>query len=363
MSDSSIKAKLQLTRDNFTLDVDLSLPDKGVTVLFGRSGCGKTTLLRCLAGLEKSKGLLRFRDHIWQDDKNFLPAHKRSIGYIFQEASLFPHLDVRANLEFGYCRILPSERRIIFNDAVQLLGISSLLSRKTQTLSGGERQRVAIARALLTSPQWLLMDEPLASLDGESKSEILPYIERLRHELAIPMIYVTHATEEMARLADYLLLMESGRLRAQGEPNALLTDPDLPLAHLDDSAAVLEASILSHDERYHLTTVQVPGGTLITTRSPLPVGSATRVRILARDISIALVPPQQSSVLNFLQARIIDINPDHNPARVLVRLQLNHGESVLHCILSRITRRSADQLALCPGMNVYVQIKAVALVL
>lgn len=363
MADSTIKAQLQLTRDNFNLDVNLSLPDKGVTVLFGRSGCGKTTLLRSLAGLEKAKGKLCFRNETWQDDKNFLPTHQRQIGYVFQEASLFSHLDVRANLEFGYRRIPVSQRRIIFDEAVQLLGIESLLPRQTQTLSGGERQRVAIARALLTSPQWLLMDEPLANLDTESKSEILPYLERLRHELAIPMIYVTHAADEMARLADYLVLMEAGVVRASGTPNALLTHPDLPLAHLDDAAAVLDGTILSHDDHYHLTAVKVPGGVFMTARSALPVGSATRVRILARDVSIALVQPEQSSILNCFQAHVVDIHPDRHQARMLVRLNLDNSTASGSCLLSRITRRSVDQLALSPGLKVYVQIKAVALML
>lgn len=361
MSDPSVEVKLELTRSNFSLDVDMSLPDRGVTVLFGRSGCGKTTLLRCLAGLEKSRGSLLFRKEIWQDENVFLPPHRRPIGYVFQEASLFSHLDVRANLHFGYERIPVSQRHIFLDDAVQLLGIESLLLRQTQTLSGGERQRVAIARALLTSPQWLLMDEPLANLDAESKAEILPYIERLRNELAIPIIYVTHALDEMARLADFLVLMENGRVRASGAPNILLTHPGLPLAHLDDAAAVLDGTILSHDDHYHLTTVKVSGGAFITARSSLPVGSATRVRILARDVSIALIQPEQSSILNCFQAHVVDINPDRHQARMLVRLNLDNSTASGSCLLSRITRRSADQLALFPGVNVYAQIKAVAL--
>jgi molybdate transport system ATP-binding protein len=366
MTDSSISAQLNLRKGNFTLDVELSLPAAGVTVLFGRSGCGKTTLLRALAGLEKPQGVLHFREQVWQDTKSFLPTHQRPIAYVFQEASLFAHLDVRANLEFGYQRIPLSQRRITFDDAVQLLGVDTLLQRKTQQLSGGERQRVAIARALLTSPQWILMDEPLASLDAESKADILPYLEHLRHQLAIPILYITHSIDEMLRLADYLVLMDAGRIRASGAPNGLLTNPDLPLAYLDEAAAIMDAVILSHDDRYYLTTVQVPGGVLTTTRSHLPVGSATRVRILARDVSITLSPPQHSSILNCLQTQVLDITPDHNPARVLVRLALssdnkNNAAPELFCILARITRRSADQLALSAGMTVYAQIKAVAL--
>ena len=366
MSDPGISAQFNFNKGSFTLDVELSLPATGVTVLFGRSGCGKTTLLRALAGLEKTDGVLHFGEHIWQDKKTFLPTHQRPIAYVFQEASLFSHLDVRANLEFGYQRIPLSQRRIAFDDAVQLLGVDALLQRKTQHLSGGERQRVAIARALLTSPQWILMDEPLASLDAESKADILPYLEHLRHQLAIPILYVTHASDEMLRLADYLVLMEAGRVHANGTPNNLLTNPNLPLAYLDDAAAIMDAIILSHDDRYHLTTVQVPGGVLTTTRSHLSVGSATRVRILARDVSITLSPPQHSSILNCLQTQVLDITPDHNPARVLVRLALisdnqNNSSTQAHCILARITHRSTDQLALSAGLKVYAQIKAVAL--
>lgn len=366
MSDQTIRMQLQLARGNFALDVNLALPEKSTTVLFGRSGCGKTSLLRSVAGLEKATGTLSFRNSTWQDDKIFLPTHKRPLAYVFQEASLFSHLDVRGNLLFGYQRIPVAERRIGFDDAVQLLGVEKLLTRRPETLSGGERQRVAIVRALLTSPQWLLMDEPLANLDAESKADILPFIERLRHELAIPLLYVTHAADEMARLADFLVLMEDGRVRASAAPNVLLTNPDLPLARLDDAAAVLEGAIVSHDDVYQLSTVKVLEHMLVTTRSSLSVGQTTHVRILARDVSIALTPPANSSILNCLAARVLDITPDAHPSRVLVRLALDQSASDKNtsastCLLSRITRRSADQLALSPGMAVCAQVKAVAL--
>ena len=352
----SIDLHLQFLRGEFLLDAKLSLPSHGVSVIFGRSGSGKTLLLRALAGLEKAQGSVCFNGEYWQDNEHFLPTHQRPVGFVFQEASLLAHLDVRSNLDFGYRRVPANQRRIQFDDAVQLLGIGDLLTHKSQALSGGQRQRVAIAQALLTSPQLLLMDEPLASLDADSKTEILPYLEKLRDELDMPMLYVTHAADEMARLADTLVLIDNGRVQACGLLNELLTDPTLPVAHLYEAAAVVDATVLSHDEHYQLTTVNTPGGSLIVPRSPLPAGSEIRVRILARDVSIALAPIQHSSILNSLVSRIIDISADNDAARVLVRLDLNGTH-----ILSRITRRSADTLGLSAGMQVYVQIKAVAL--
>lgn len=353
---SSISAYLQLNYDHFCLDVNLNLPAQGVTALFGRSGCGKTTLLRCLAGLQRASGYLRFGDIDWQRDQYFLPTHQRPLAYVFQDARLFPHLTVAENLRFGFSRTAASQRHITWDAAIQWLGLSQLLQHKPQQLSGGQQQRVAIARALLTSPQLLLLDEPLASLDLESKAEILPYLELLRSQLKIPMIYVTHAPDELARLADYLVLLEAGRVRASGTLQHLLTQPDLPLAHLDDAAAVLEAKLISHDPHYHLSHVHVQHGQLAVALSELALGSSVRVRILARDVSIAL-ETQRSSIQNVLAAKVLDIHPDRDPARVLVRLDL--GGDV---ILSRITRRSADLLALHAGVLVYAQIKSAALI-
>ncbi len=341
---------------DFALDCRIDLPMQGFTALFGRSGCGKTTLLRCIAGLEHASGELRFGKDIWQGAQIFLPTHQRPLAYVFQEPRLFPHLDVRGNLRFGFDRLAPHQRRVSFDDAVAWLGLDKLLAHKTTQLSGGQQQRVAIARALLASPQLLLMDEPLASLDLDSKAEILPYLELLRTTLQIPVIYVTHAPDEVARLADYLVLLENGNVRAAGTLNTLLTQPDLPLAHLDDASAVLEATINAHDENYHLSQVSISGGFLTVALSSQAIGSRTRVRILARDVSIALQPPQQSSIQNSLQARIVDLHPDRDAARILVRLDFGGDH-----ILARITRRAADQLGLQSGMLVHAQIKAVAL--
>ncbi|MGA7303844.1 MAG: molybdenum ABC transporter ATP-binding protein, partial [Rhodothermales bacterium] len=218
----TIDARFHIERDAFDMDVDLSVPAYGVTALFGPSGCGKTTLLRAIAGLERhSGGFLKVGDSIWQDQDVFLPPHRRPIGYVFQEASLFPHLSVRGNLDYGKKRVPDSERLLPLDQAVALLGIEPLLERKPNSLSGGERQRVAIARALAVSPRLLLMDEPLASLDLQRKQEILPYIESLRRELEIPVIYVSHLPDEVARLADHMVLLEAGRVRASGSVQEL----------------------------------------------------------------------------------------------------------------------------------------------
>lgn len=356
MSESPVHARFHLDRGRFSLQVDVQLPGHGFTVLSGRSGCGKTTLLRCLAGLEKAQGFLRWGDQVWQDERHFVPTHRRPLAYVFQEPRLFPHLDVKGNLAFGFSRVPASERRIRMDDAIQWLGISPLLNQRTESLSGGQRQRVAIARALLTSPRILLMDEPLASLDIDSKLDILPYLETLRAQLAIPVIYVTHAPDELARLAEHLVLMADGRVQAQGPLNELLTRPDLPLAHQLDASAVLEVRVDHHDDHYHLSHVTVADGLLAVAHNDLPVGASTRVRILARDVSLALEPPRHSSISNCLPCRILDFSADRDPAQVLVRVDVA-GQ----IILSRITRRSLDTLGLQPGQPVFAQIKAVAL--
>ena len=357
----AIHVSLRQQRASFSLDVDLALPGAGVSVLFGRSGCGKTSLLRAIAGLERANGRVQFRDQCWQDERRFLAPHRRPIGFVFQEASLFAHLDVRGNLAYGYTRIAPAERRIAFDEAVELLGLQALLQQRTQSLSGGQRQRVAMARALLTSPQLLLLDEPLASLDLTSKAEILPYLERLRSELQLPMLYVTHAPEEVARLADHLVLLDAGRVLASGALNPLLTDPALPLAHLDEAAAVLPARVLRLDAEYALSELAVPGGSLWLAGNRLPVGSSTRVRILARDVSLALQPNPASSILNSLPVQLLSLAPDRDPANLLAHLQLDAGDGQPQCILARLTRRSAERLQLQPGQRLHAQIKAVAL--
>lgn len=352
-----IRAQFKMQLDSFALDAAFDAPATGVTALFGPSGSGKTTLLRCIAGLERVQGSLHVNGETWQDDKTFVPVHKRPLGYVFQEASLFPHLSVRANLEYGYKRIEPAERRVQLEQVVEWMGLSRLIARGDPTqLSGGERQRVAIGRALLTSPRILLMDEPLSALDTTSKQEILPYLERLHRELNIPVLYVSHAMDEVARLADHLVLLEKGRVIASGTLHETLARLDLPTAHFDDAGAVIEAVVAQQDEKYHLTRLDFAGGHLWVSKVDLPFGTHLRARVLARDVSIATQTPQGSSINNILNARIDELR-DEGPDKVIVRMKV--GDS--NTLLARITRRSSDQLGLFVGRAVFAQFKSVAL--
>ncbi|MBC2729755.1 molybdenum ABC transporter ATP-binding protein [Thiobacillus sp.] len=354
----AIHARFKLDYPGFSLDVDLTLPGQGVTALFGHSGSGKTTLLRAIAGLERvAGGRLAVNGETWQDDAVFRPTHQRPLGYVFQEASLFPHLSVQANLEYGQKRVPAAVRRVSLDQAVAMLDIGHLLGRKPARLSGGERQRVGIARALATSPRLLLMDEPLAALDHARKQEILPYLERLHDELDIPVLYVSHAPDEVARLADHIVVMEGGRALATGPLTDTLARLDLPIKLGEDAGVVLDAVVAERDAEWHLAHMEFAGGHLWVRDHGLPVGHAARVRILARDVSLARTPHSGTSILNTLPAVVVDSIDDTHPALTLVKLRV--GESPL---LARLTRRSAHALELAPGQLVYVQIKAVALI-
>lgn len=354
-----IHARFNLTYPDFALDVDMQLPARGVTALFGPSGSGKTTLLRCIAGLERAQGgLLRVKDEVWQENEKFLATHQRPLGYVFQEASLFPHLSVRRNLEYGMRRTAPNKRKVVLEQVIPWLGLSHLMDRNDISgLSGGERQRVAIGRALLTSPSLLLMDEPLSALDNASKQEIFPYLERLHGELDIPVFYVSHALDEVARLADHLVLLEQGRVIASGTLGETLSRLDLPTAHLDDAGAVIEAKVAVHDEAYHLTRLDFPGGSLWVSKVERATGAMVRARVLARDVSVAIAAPHGTSITNILAARIVEIQDD-GPDRVGLRLAVGDGQ----LLLSRITRRSRDLLGLAMDMQVFAQVKSVALI-
>lgn len=354
-----IEARFDLSYPGFALHVELQVFAHGVIALFGPSGSGKTTLLRCIAGLEPTaRGALQVKGEVWQSGEKSMQVHRRPLGYVFQEASLFPHLSVRQNLEYGLKRIPPEQRKVQLEQVVEWLGLSKLIGRDSPVgLSGGERQRVAIARALLTSPRLLLMDEPLSALDTASKREILPYLERLHGELDIPVIYVSHSLDEVARLADQLVLMEQGRVVASGALNEVLGRLDLPTAHLDDAGAVIEAGVAAHDEEYHLTRLDFSGGSLWVSKVERAIGSVVRARVLARDVSIATAMPHGSSISNILEARIDEIR-DEGPDRVNLRMSVGSGK----LLLSRITRRSRDQLGLAPGMEVFAQVKSVALI-
>jgi molybdate transport system ATP-binding protein len=352
----SIEARFRFSLDDFNLEVDLDLPSRGVTSLFGPSGCGKTSLLRAIAGLDRhADGYLKVGGLLWQDADTFIPPHRRPIGYVFQEASLFEHLDVEGNLQYGLRRVPESERAISLERAIALLGIGPLLQRRPTTLSGGERQRVAIARALAVSPRLLLMDEPLAAVDLERRQEILPWIEALHRELDIPVIHVSHAPEEVARLADHLVLMRAGRVTASGDVHEMFTRLDLPLALEQDATSVIEATVSDHDEEYRLTRLEFAGGQFIMSRQPIAVGSPVRLRLAARDVSLTLQRQSGTSILNILPVTVDEISLD-DEAQVTVRV-LAGGVP----ILARITRKSALELALQPGMEVFAQAKGIAL--
>lgn len=352
----TIEARFKIKRHDFTLDVELSIPDHGVTAIYGDSGCGKTTLLRAIAGLEYSQdAYLRVGHSLWQDGAFFIPPEKRSLGYVFQEASLFAHLNVRRNLEYGLKRVPQNDCKVSLERAIDLLGISHLLERSTEQLSGGERQRVAIARALATSPRILLMDEPLSALDLKRKQEIMPYLESLHDELKIPVLYVSHAPGEVARLADHLILLEDGKLKASGELDNMLTRLDLPLAHGDKAAALIHATVAGHDNEFNLTYLDFPGGRFSVANKDLPVNHKVRLRVIARDVSLTLEHQSHTSILNIFPATVEEMTPE-GTAQVMVRLLIQGVP-----LLARITRKSASILALEPGKQVFAQVKSVAL--
>ena len=353
-----IALRFDVARPGFAMQVALELPGRGVTALFGHSGSGKTTILRAVAGLERhANGYLEVNGDVWQDDARgiYVPTHRRALGYVFQEASLFTHLSVQGNLDFVRKRS-KSQAPALFDHVLALLGIEHLLARRTTGLSGGERQRVAIARALLTQPKILLMDEPLAALDGKRKEEVLPYLERIHAELDIPMLYVSHAAEEVARLADHVVLLDDGKVLASGPAADTLARIDLSLGLEIDAGVLVEGTVQAVDGTYELLQLDAAGGTLYVAHAALALGTRLRLRILARDVSVALARPQDSSVLNQLQATVAAAWPASTPAHVIVRLDAGGT-----AILARITRRSYDHLRLDIGQPVWAQVKAVAL--
>ncbi|QCB44854.1 molybdenum ABC transporter ATP-binding protein [Hydrogenophaga sp. PAMC20947] len=363
---TGIQLQCQLVRGGFSLDVNLSLPAQGVSVLWGASGSGKTSCLRVLAGLEpRATGRVAVNGEVWQDSSFnvFRPVHERAIGYVFQEASLFDHLTVEGNLKFGYQRTPAQDRRYAWDHGLVLLGITDLLSRRPQTLSGGERQRVAIARALAASPRVLLMDEPLAALDAQRKADIQPWLEKLHRHLDIPVVYVTHSIDEVVRLADHLVVLEQGKLLASGPVTDMLARADLPLAFGDQACAMITAKVASHPPRPGLCVLTFAAGELLMPDSAVSVqapGQSVRLRIQARDVSLSLQHPTQTSVLNILPATVTALHED-GPGQLLVHLRLGQATSAV-VLLARISQYSAQHLSLAPGSEVFAQIKGVAMV-
>ena len=351
-----IEARFALRYPGFELDIDLHLPGGGVSALFGPSGSGKTSCLRCFAGLEPGcVGRVTVAGEVWQDTstRRFVPPHRRPFGFVFQDARLFPHLTVGSNLRYAMRRASGPEP-VRFDEVVRLLDIAGLMERHTDRLSGGERQRCAIARALLTRPRLLLLDEPLAALDEARKAELLPYLERLRDALSIPMIYVSHSMREVARLADHLVLLERGRVQASGDVTEITARIDLELSDDDQAGVVLFAHCAAHDADFALTRVQFDGGALWLPRVACQIGHALRVRVAASDVSLALEQPRATSILNVLPATVAARRDDER-GRTLI--QLDVGGTPL---LSRVTRRSATVLGLTAGQQVFAQVKGAA---
>jgi molybdate transport system ATP-binding protein len=330
-----------------------------LTAFFGRSGSGKTSLLNIIAGIVRpDRGSVVLDDRLLVDTKQgiFVPKHRRRIGYVFQEGRLFPHLAVRQNLLYGRWFTPEQERKISLDQVLDLLGIAHLLDRRPRALSGGEKQRVAIGRALLTSPNLLLLDEPLASLDEALKEEILPFIERLRDEAQVPIVYVSHSLPEVARLATTVVMFRDGRIVAVGSPTDVLGRRDLVAPQAaTETGALIEATVSAHDASFGLTTLRSRVGMLHAPRLALPIGTPVRVHIRARDVMIATSPPHGLSALNVLSGRVTGVE--------LVGQGL--AEVTLDCsgvrLAARLTRKSIDALAIVPGHEVYAVIKAVSL--
>ncbi len=355
---AAIDLRVQLHRESFSLDVAMVLPGSGISVLFGPSGCGKTTVLRCMAGLEKSmRGHLHMGKTVWHSDaQNIRRApHERAIGYVFQEASLFEHLSVQKNIEFGFKRIQGERSRQPVDEAIALLGIGHLLTRSVAALSGGERQRVAIARALATRPQLLLLDEPMAALDPARKQDVFPWLENLRDELRIPMVYVTHSMDELTRLGDHLVVLDEGRVSAMGPVTETLSSLNVRWGPSQDMGVLMAGQVSQLESAWHLAKVSFPTGHLWVRNDGMKLGDQVRLRVLARDVSITLQEPSETSIQNHLQVQIIDTAEDDHPSQMRVRMQC--GPQML---LARITQRAWHQLGLQAGQTVWAQLKAVS---
>lgn len=356
---SGLSLKLTCQGDsNFELQLDCTLPASGITAVYGPSGSGKSTLLDCIAGLRQAAAdsVIHMDNVTWQGPGIAVPAWQRHIGYVFQDARLFPHLNVLQNLNYALARCV-SPGTISLDQVVAWLELEALLSRTTDTLSAGQKQRVAIGRALLSSPRLLLLDEPLANLDHAARQQCLRCLQQLSDELQLPMLYVSHDIEEVSQLADHLLLLDRGRLVEQGSLLALCSRLDTRLSHEEQAAAILTASVSRHDTHFGLTELAVDGHALFVNHLPHAPGQTRRVRIPARDVSVCRQHPLDSSILNILPVTLSEIE-NTNAARLLLRLSL--GSQFL---LARITRKSAVELNLQVGDPIYAQIKSAALLM
>ena len=351
-----LKAAFKVDYPGFNLDIDLQLPASGITVVFGPSGSGKTTLLRCLAGLEKS-GKMEIAGQVLQDENIFIPVNLRAIGMVFQESRLFPHLKVRDNLLYGYKRTPLNSRRLHLEDIGRVLSLEKLQERSIDKLSGGEKQRVALGRALLTSPKLLLMDEPLAALDTQRKTEIIPFIRKVEKELSIPIIYVTHSMSEVLQLVDTMVILKDGKVVKYGPVGKVFSDIQLRESIGDEhSGAVLDTTVLEHDTDYGITRLDFMGQELSVPIQDISPGQILRVHIHSKDVSLATQPPGGlTSVLNILKTKVRKIGENVGYS---VDIELDAGRP----LLATITRKSLSNLNLRPGQSIYAYIKAIRMV-
>ena len=351
-----LKAAFKVDYPGFNLDIDLQLPASGITVVFGPSGSGKTTLLRCLAGLEKS-GKMEIAGQVLQNENIFIPVNLRAIGMVFQESRLFPHLKVRENLLYGYKRTPLNSRRLHLEDIARVLSLEKLQERSIDKLSGGEKQRVALGRALLTSPKLLLMDEPLAALDAQRKTEIIPFIRKVEKELSIPIIYVTHSMSEVLQLVDTMVILKDGKVVKYGPVGKVFSDIQLRESIGDEhSGAVLDTTVLEHDTDYGITRLDFMGQQLSVPIQDIATGQVLRVHIHSKDVSLATQPPEGlTSVLNILKTKVRKIGENVGYS---VDIELDAGRP----IIATITRKSLSNLNLRPGQSIYAYIKAIRMV-
>ena len=343
------------------LDFAIDAPAQGITAIFGPSGCGKTTTLRCAAGLRHMNGNFSVAGDVWQDDAAgvFRRPHERSVGYVFQEPSLFPHLSVRGNLLYGWKRSGRKGHRAIleFEEVVDLMGLNTLLERDPSNLSGGERQRVAVGRALLAQPKLLLMDEPLAGLDARAREEILPYVEMLHRSLSVPVLYVSHDLREVARLADSMIVMEDGRSVGHGPVAEVLERLDLDRSEDDSEAGVvLDVTVAGHDDELHLTRLDHHGKQIVVPRAALQVGDVARLRVRARDVALATKKPASLSFRNILRGRVVETVEHRRSAFADVLVDVGGGR-----LRARITRDAMNELELGRGRLVYALVKGISL--
>ncbi len=353
----TLNVRLRHRFPNASIDVTFEVPTPGLTAVFGPSGAGKSTVIAAVAGLLRPDHCRIVLDDIVLADTEaglWVPPEARRAGLVFQDARLFPHMSVGTNLRYGMRRVPAGP--IGFDDVVSLLGIGALLDRRPHTLSGGERQRVAIGRALLSQPRLLLMDEPLASLDAARKAEILPYLADIKTALRLPVLYVTHAMEEVARLADAVVLMEAGAVVAVGNLPEMTSRADLPLARRDDAAAVLPARVLSHDPARQLSRIEAGGTSLLVPLLDEPAGAAIRVRIPAREVILAREAPSAISVHNIVSGIVRAVTQDAVRHAALVEVALPEG-----AFLARVTPDAITRLGLSQGAPVLALIKSVAI--